>query len=87
MLKGVLKEINNASVFSLSKIGGSLNISEDMVNELVHQLVRMGYLIEDMGSPTCETKCSGCFVNSCNTIPLKMYSVSKKGKSLLNSLE
>ena len=56
-----------------------------MVNELVHQLVRMGYLIEDMGSPTCETKCSGCFVSSCNTIPIKMYSVSTKGKSLLNN--
>lgn len=85
MLKGVLREINNASVFSVPNIGNSLNISEDMVNELVAQLVRMGYLIEDMGSPTCETKCSGCFVSSCNTIPLKMYSVSTKGKSLLNN--
>ena len=85
MLKDVLREINNASVFSLSKIGASLNISEDMVDELVGQLVRMGYLIEDMGSPTCETKCSGCFVSSCNTIPLKMYSVSTKGKALLNN--
>lgn len=85
MLKDVLKEINNASVFSITNIGHALNISEDMVNELVHQLVRMGYLIEDMGSPTCETKCSGCFVSSCNTIPIKMYSVSTKGKSLLNN--
>ena len=85
MLKDVLREINNASVFSLSKIGASLNISEAMVDELVGQLVRMGYLIEDMGSPTCETKCSGCFVSSCNTIPLKMYSVSTKGKALLNN--
>ena len=85
MLKDVLKEINNASVFSLAKIGNTLNLSEDMVDELVGQLVRMGYLIEDMGSPTCETKCSGCFVSSCNTIPLKMYSVSTKGKALLNN--
>ncbi|NLC03658.1 MAG: hypothetical protein GX787_05180 [Tissierellia bacterium] len=85
MLKDVLREINNARVFSLSKIGASLNISEAMVDELVGQLVRMGYLIEDMGSPTCETKCSGCFVSSCNTIPLKMYSVSTKGKALLNN--
>jgi hypothetical protein len=85
LLKDVLREINNARVFSLSKIGASLNISEAMVDELVGQLVRMGYLIEDMGSPTCETKCSGCFVSSCNTIPLKMYSVSTKGKALLNN--
>lgn len=85
MLKGVLKEINNSSVFSIPKIAHALNISEDMVSELVHQLVRMGYLLEDMGSPTCETKCSGCFVSSCNTIPIKMYSVSTKGKSLLNN--
>lgn len=85
MLKDVLREISTASVFSTSKIGIALNISEDMVNELVGQLVRMGYLIEDLGSPTCETKCSGCFVSTCNTIPLKMYSVSTKGKSLLNN--
>lgn len=85
MLKDILKEISNASIFSVPNISKSLNISEDMVNELVGQLVRMGYLIEDMGSPTCETKCSGCFVSSCNTIPLKMYSVSTKGKSLLGN--
>lgn len=85
MLKGVLKEISTASVFSIPKIASTLNISEDMVSELVSQLVRMGYLIEDQGSPTCETKCSGCSISSCNTIPLKMYGVSKKGKSLLNN--
>lgn len=84
MLKDVLREISTASVFSISKMAIALDISEDMVNELVNQLVRMGYLIEDMGSPSCETKCSGCFVSSCNTIPLKMYSISTKGKSLLN---
>lgn len=85
MLKDVLREISTASIFSISKIGTTLNISEDMVNELVGQLVRMGYLIEDLGSPSCETKCSGCSISSCNTIPLKIYSVSTKGKSLLNN--
>lgn len=84
MLKSVLKEISTASAFSTSKIGNTLDISEDMVDALVSQLVRMGYLIEDMGSPTCETKCSGCNISSCNTTPLRMYSVSTKGKSLLN---
>lgn len=85
MLKDVLREISNASVFSISNIASTLNISEDMVAELVSQLVRMGYLIEDHGSPSCETKCSGCSISSCNTIPLKMYGISKKGNALLNN--
>lgn len=84
MLKYVLKEIDRAKMFSKSSIGKHLNISEDMVEDLVNQLIKMGYVIEDLGSPTCEHKCSGCSISSCNTIPIKMYGVTDKGKKLLN---
>jgi len=83
MLKNVLKEINEAKVFSKALIGNNLNISEGMVDDIVNQLIRMGYVIEDLGSPTCESKCSGCSISSCKTTPIKMLSISPKGKQLL----
>lgn len=85
MLKDVLKEINNSKIYSKSAIGKNLNISEEMVEELVNQLVRMGFLKEDLGSPACESKCSGCHITSCNVIPIKMFSITEKGKKLLNN--
>lgn len=83
MLKNVLKEISEARVFSKALIGKNLNISEGMVDDIVNQLIRMGYVIEDLGSPTCESKCSGCSISSCKTIPIKMLSISEKGNRLL----
>ncbi|MEW8974388.1 MAG: FeoC-like transcriptional regulator [Tissierellaceae bacterium] len=87
MLKDVLKEINNSSGFSKSSIGKTLNISEDMVEDLIAELVRMGYLDEDKGSPTCSTACSSCpYTKNCNTIPIKIYKISKKGEKLLEKI-
>lgn len=83
MLKGILKEISVAKIFSIPNIAKNLNTSEALVEEGIDQLSRMGYLIEDMGSPTCETKCSGCMISHCNTIPLKTLSITEKGEKLL----
>ena len=83
MLKNVLKEISIAKIFSTSVIAQNLNITEALVEEAIEQLSRMGYIEEDMGSPTCETKCSGCSISSCNTTPLKTLSITKKGSKLL----
>lgn len=84
MLKSVLVEINNSKVYSVPLIARNLNISESMIEDIVEQLVRMGYLAEDLGSPSCETKCSGCYVTSCNVVPIKMITITNKGKKLLS---
>lgn len=85
MLKNILKEINSANVYSSAFIGKQLGITDGMVEDMVMQLIRMGYLTEDLGSPTCDTKCFGCKISNCNTTPIKMLSVTDKGKILLNS--
>lgn len=83
MLKDVLKEISIARIFSKQVIAQNLNTTEALVEEAIEQLSRMGYITEDMGSPTCETKCSGCSISSCNVTPLKTLSITDKGSKLL----
>jgi predicted transcriptional regulator len=86
MLKDVLKEIKNSRILDISNIAKKLNITDKLVEELISQLQRMGYVVEDMGSYTCQSKCSSCSVSNCNTIPLKTLSVTNKGEKLLNNI-
>lgn len=83
MLKKVLKQISEAKALSIPNIAQDLNTSEAIIEGAIDQLDRMGYIIEDMGSPTCETKCSGCSISSCNITPLKTVSITDKGYNLL----
>lgn len=87
MLKNVLKEINESNGFSRTLISKHLNIPEGMVDDLINQLVRMGYLNEILGSPSCDTPCNSCaYARSCNSNPVKMYNISDKGKLLLKNV-
>ncbi|MDR7869767.1 MAG: FeoC-like transcriptional regulator [Tissierellaceae bacterium] len=83
MLKNILKEIYTSRLFSKTDISKSLNISEEIIDSGIDQLIRMGYLMEEMGSPTCESKCSSCAYSRCSTIPIKMFTVTEKGKKIL----
>ncbi|NLK42844.1 MAG: hypothetical protein GX300_00415 [Tissierellia bacterium] len=87
MLKDVLKEISRIRVYSTSTIADSLDIDEELVKEAIFQLIRMGYIVEDETSPTCEVKCSGCAYSSiCNTKAIKTFSITDKGRLLLNKI-
>lgn len=85
LLKDVLRYMDESSSLIRSKMARDLNITESFLEDLIDQLIRMKYLEEDLGSPTCETKCSGCALSSCNTTPVKMYKISQKGRDLLKS--
>ncbi len=83
MLRDVLKEVKEVKVYSKPLIAHNLKITEDALDDMLSQLIRMGYLSEDDGSPTCGATCAGCSVTSCNIIPIKMLSVTAKGEKLL----
>lgn len=84
MLKDILNLINETSLYSDAYISKKLNIRKDVANDMVENLIRMGYLIEDLGSPSCETSCSKCaYARSCNTTPVKTFTISSKGRKLL----
>ena len=86
MLKDILRKISELDGFSKSAIARDLNTSEDMVDELMSQLIRMNYLKENLGSPTCETPCSKCpYAKACHTASVKMYSITDKGKRAIGS--
>lgn len=87
MLKETLDIINKSSLYSDSLISERLNVTKDMANALVQDLIRMGYLLEEMGSPSCETSCNRCpYARSCNSTPVKTFKLSPKGESLLESM-
>lgn len=86
MIKDVLKEISVAKVLDTNKIARKLNLTEALVEEAIEQLSRMGFIIEDMGSHTCETKCSSCPLSSCDSISLKTLTITKKGQKVLDNI-
>lgn len=87
LLKETLNLIDKTNLYSQSYISKELNISKDMANNLLEDLIRMGYLIEELGSPTCETSCNRCpYARSCNTTPVKTFKISSKGERLLKTI-
>lgn len=87
MLKETLSLIDETNLYSDLYISKELDISKDMANDLVGNLIRMGYLVEDMASPDCETTCRSCpYAKSCGTMPLKTFKISSKGKKLLKTM-
>lgn len=85
MLLNVLKQIKEARIYSKPLIAKNLNVSEEVLEDMINQLIRMNYIKEELGSPTCSSKCSGCSVSSCNTIPIKMLSLTLKGEEKVKS--
>lgn len=86
MLKDILKSMDESGALLKSRVSRELNITEDMLEDLINQLVRMNYLKEDLGSPTCKTKCSSCPLSSCDITPVKMYQITDKGRNLLDKV-
>ena len=86
MIKDILKEISVAHVLDTAKIAKKLNITVALVEQAIEQLSRMGYITEDMGSHSCETKCSSCPLANCDSIPLRTLAITEKGLKALDNI-
>ena len=87
MLKETLYIIDKTNLYSESFISEKLNITKETAKSLVEDLIRMGYLLEEMGSPSCEVACNRCpYTKSCSSTPVKTFKISSKGKNLLGSM-
>lgn len=83
MLVDILREINNMDTFSKRKLAIKLNTSESMVEHLLNQLKRMGYIAdEEISDNFCDKKCAGCNIN-CSFNIINTLIITDKGKKLL----
>ncbi|MCK9547481.1 MAG: FeoC-like transcriptional regulator [Sphaerochaeta sp.] len=86
MLKELLAHINGDGYFSKPLLARTLNISEAMVDQGLAQLLRMGYMKEEVSGGDCTASCSGCaFAAFCHKDLVKMYQLTDRGKALLAS--
>ncbi|HLS53419.1 MAG TPA: FeoC-like transcriptional regulator [Tissierellaceae bacterium] len=85
MLKDLLRTIKKTKSYSANLVARKMNISESMVEDMMKQLIRMGYIIEDKGVSHCETPCIKCpYMKTCNQNPATIYRISNKGEKLLH---
>lgn len=85
MLKDILRFINRDGYISRAMLARELNVSEEMIDEGISQLVRMGYILEEETGEGCSTFCIKCpFAKSCNKGVVKTFQMSDKGKRCLD---
>jgi hypothetical protein len=89
MLKTILRKMASNAVHSRADLAQQLNISEDLLERMLEDLARKGYLSPlspaDNG-PSCAGSCGGCKVacasNSAHTHPLMQgWQLTNKGLS------
>jgi len=84
VLKDLLSVIKDSDYISKSNISERLNISEELVEEGFEQLIRMGYIKEDVRGVKCDIGCGGCpYAKSCDKVPIKTIKITEKGERLL----
>lgn len=79
MLKDILRTINRDGYLSRSLLATELGISEEMIDEGINQLLRMGYIIKEETGESCSTACVNCpFAKTCNKDIITTYKISEK---------
>lgn len=81
MLMKLLKIIADKGFYSKSGIAKELNIPEILLDDMVEQLLRMGY-IEKVQNNTCSGGCAGCHKTSCSSNQnsnVKFIKITEKG--------
>lgn len=79
MLKDILKIVQRDGYISKSMIATELKMPEDLIEDGLNQLQRMGYLIKEETGQGCQTACAGCpFANNCHKDIVQTYKVNAK---------
>lgn len=84
MLKDILRILFDTKMYSKSNIARELNISEDMVELAIEDLIKRGFLAEEEAGPSCTGSCIGCSIKNCNKEVVKSYHITEKGLKLLS---
>ncbi len=82
MLTELLQEIARGRQKNKTGIARALGLSEARVDEGIRQLVRAGYLKEEIPAG-CETGCSGCLRHCADRMPV-FLTLTPKGKDFIS---
>jgi hypothetical protein len=78
MLEKLLQLVAEGGVHSYEDLVGRLSISMPLLEAMLEDLVRMGYLRPV--AQNCEGHCSGCSIGSCSVSgPGRLWSLTDKG--------
>ena len=78
MLESLLKLVAEGGVHSYDDLAGHLSISQPMLEALLEDLARLGYL--RAVNERCEGHCAGCSFGSCSVSgPGHLWSLTDKG--------
>ncbi len=84
MLIDILRAIKRDRLLSRPRLASELKVSEDLIDQGVQQLIRMGYLIKEETGQACVTSCGSCpYAAACGKTIVTTYRISDKGHLLL----
>lgn len=86
MLKDILRIIDRDGLISRPLLAKEINVTAEMIDSGIDQLIRMEYLLEAPTGENCATICTNCpFATNCSKEIVKSYSLSPKGQSYLQA--
>ena len=84
MLGNILKIIDRDGYISRPMLSRELGFPEEVVNDGITQLLRMGYISEEKTGEDCSSFCSGCqFAKNCSKEIVNFFKISDKGLGFL----
>ena len=85
MLRQLLEAFSNQSILSTSALAVGAGVEETMLIQMLGELVRMGYLVENV---ECGASCAGCtqetLCKPTKAQPQRMWMLSAKGRNLIH---
>ncbi|MDO5689291.1 MAG: FeoC-like transcriptional regulator [Tissierellia bacterium] len=79
MLFEILKTLSQEGKYSPEQLARSMDTTPELVREMVDKLVRLDYLKPSLMS-SCSGGCSGCLRTCPEKSPLKLFSLTDKGR-------
>ncbi len=77
MLEDLLRQLGRGGVQSYQDLAGALSISEPLLEAMLENLARLGYLRSVEG---CSGSCHGCSVGSCSVQGQgRLWSLTERG--------
>ncbi len=88
MLKNILNIVNRDGYISRSRIAAELNTTKEVIDQGIHQLLKMEYLLEENTGADCSTICAKCpFANNCSKEIVRTFKILNKGGKYIKRQE